>query len=363
MKTTHRHRLGTTSHHFPWGYLAAAFIVFSLGHWIGTQVLQAMHRAFPTLEERPLLLAVLALICLAGFSWLLQKAHHHWLRPRKFRERVPQFLLAVGVLVSAFVAASSLEHWLVHGPLHLAEQSGLFTTGAFLALMVAERWFHRLQIQLEQPRDIRPQLHLREGDTGEAIEALILFVSVPTPGIQWQFEEVGQAAHHAIVTLRDGRAVVLRGGGNPREDIEALNGGLWNWQQLLRAIVGHPSLKHLILLGSHTEKGSFVHLESCARFLKPYLPKDCELALHEEPLDFTKFNDLVDALRGILFKKLDRLSKSRIAIDVTGGQVTASVAGAAATMNLDCVFQYVNTNEPFDLKVYDVVHETGPHLH
>lgn len=126
---------------------------------------------------------------------------------------------------------------------------------------------------------------------------------------------------------------------------------------------GHPALRQVILIGSSGERSSHKDLSACAGFLQPYLPEVCQTTSFARPLDFTDFNDLVDALREILESDLGSLPKNRVAIDVTGGTATASIAGAATTMNRECVFQYVNTNAPHNILAYDVVHEHGQHLH
>jgi hypothetical protein len=53
---------------------------------------------------------------------------------------------------------------------------------------------------------------------------------------------------------------------------------------------------------------------------------------------------------------------SRIAIDVTGGQKTASIAGAVLTLNRSTVVQYVQTEarEEIEAYIYDLRLDSPP---
>lgn len=51
----------------------------------------------------------------------------------------------------------------------------------------------------------------------------------------------------------------------------------------------------------------------------------------------------------------EKISEEDIIIDVTGGQKTTSIAGALVTLNSQVTFQYVQTNEPYNVVAYDVV--------
>jgi hypothetical protein len=53
--------------------------------------------------------------------------------------------------------------------------------------------------------------------------------------------------------------------------------------------------------------------------------------------------------------KNEHLADRDIMIDVTGGQKTASIAGASVTLNNDVVFQYVQTGgDPPEVFAYDL---------
>jgi hypothetical protein len=351
----------------PWNYIkyfAAALAVFCLGHWLGTLALRGVEHSVPAFQKWPLLLSAVSLALLIAFSLLVRHAHHTCPRPQNWRDRSIQFCLAVGVLISAFFVAASVEHWLEHGPLHLGQHTLFFSLTCFLFLILAERLFRRLQQDLERPRDIRPLLHLRQ-EAAKPLEAMILFISPPNQAFELTPDQGGS---HAVVKFTHSGDCLLHGAGHLEADILELSREMkereyWNWQQLLRALRGHSQLRQVLLIGSVGEKGSHQHLEACKAFLRPYLPEHCAITHETPPLNFVRFNDLVDALRHLILKVLKTMPKSSIVIDVTGGTATASIAGAATTMNLDCVFQYVDTNKPNETLTYDVLHEHGPHMH
>ena len=49
------------------------------------------------------------------------------------------------------------------------------------------------------------------------------------------------------------------------------------------------------------------------------------------------------------------MSERDIMIDVTGGIKTASIAGASITFNSQVMFQYVQTQPPYEVYAYDVL--------
>jgi hypothetical protein len=151
--------------------------------------------------------------------------------------------------------------------------------------------------------------------------------------------------------------------GNPREDIAALDAfknPSWNWKQLIRAIEPHiGSVQRVYLVGSRNSDGtgSYTQLENCSRLLKFYLENTDVLPV-TAAVDFEDFNAVVELLRNVIAGEKKRGTKEGdIAIDVTGGQKTASIAGASITFNSDVVFQYVQTtgDQP-KVYLYDLVY-------
>ncbi len=142
-----------------------------------------------------------------------------------------------------------------------------------------------------------------------------------------------------------------------RKDInhlqEAIETGLppWNWQQLLRAIEPHAKnlqAGHIWLVGSSDDddaKGSVpAYINHARDFLQGYLPAT---TFHPvQGVDLEDFDALLRVLRDCAIKpacKNFKLSHKELALDITGGQKIASVAGAVITLNLQVVCQYVRT--------------------
>jgi hypothetical protein len=80
----------------------------------------------------------------------------------------------------------------------------------------------------------------------------------------------------------------------------------------------------------------------------------------EEALDFEDFDSLLERLSSL---PPLRERPSKVALDVTGGQKTTSIAGAAITLSSEAVFQYVQTSPPFHVHLYDAAWITPPHGH
>lgn len=163
--------------------------------------------------------------------------------------------------------------------------------------------------------------------------------------------------------------------------------GRWNLCQILRAVHPHiraEELEHIVLIGSKGEKGSFVQLpliskaimacygkEKFALWWAPIAHKDDEIGIlrvtrenlnqpapQSAEVDFEKLADSTRTLQtviGLFMKgvapgtmdnpqKPEKYAASDIVIDTTGGQKTASVAGALVTLSdKELEFQYVPT--------------------
>ena len=123
------------------------------------------------------------------------------------------------------------------------------------------------------------------------------------------------------ITDDRGNSVKLTGA-SLADDIQALDAIMWNWQQLLRAIVPHVSnatLQRLHLIGSPGARGSFEQLPLCQQLLAHYLPQ-VPIVPERTPVDFEDFNALVRCMRCIVEdEKRQGMSERDIIIDVTGG--------------------------------------------
>ncbi|MFA7061722.1 MAG: hypothetical protein WC156_13005 [Pedobacter sp.] len=155
-----------------------------------------------------------------------------------------------------------------------------------------------------------------------------------------------------------------------QEDIDKLNGEKLNWQQLLRCLLPHThSLDALFVIGSKdaeefdtktnkktTRYGSFVAIDSVQRIVNQYCTRNPKLLRFDTPVDFEDFTNLQAAIiEGLNLMRRDYgIEEEDIIIDVTGGQKTTSIAGAAVTLNRRVAFQYVQTNPPFEVWEYDL---------
>lgn len=157
------------------------------------------------------------------------------------------------------------------------------------------------------------------------------------------------------LTLRStGEQATLKGD-RLNEDIAELDKVWWNWQHLLRAILPHLSkLQHVFIIGSDGENGSQKDVEHARKVIKQYC-SSADVKATEKGVDFENFYDLVECLQKTIDEYLkNELEEDDITIDVTGGLKTASIAGAAATLNRHVRFQYITTTPPYRCWSYDI---------
>jgi len=177
-----------------------------------------------------------------------------------------------------------------------------------------------------------------------SLEGLILLLSTPN--------HVPERFSFPItIKDRNGNEATLKGQ-SLNHDIEELNKVKWNWQQILRGLKPHQErLKYLYLIGS-TE--SFNYLDKAESFIKQYLP-DITVIKANRPVNFEDLEALIKVIyRAIKDLKAYKLDEDEIIIDITGGQKVTSIAGAVVTLNSSVRFQYVQTNEPYEVISYDL---------
>jgi hypothetical protein len=136
---------------------------------------------------------------------------------------------------------------------------------------------------------------------------------------------------------------------------------LGSWQQIARAVCVHLTgngphrLKKLILIGSRdrNNRGSVQKLREAVEIFKHLLAPHGVVveAFAGNAPDFEELEDVTRALQQALEQA--GANPGHIAIDVTGGQKTASVAAAMFTLDKrDLVFQYVSTTPPYETKTF-----------
>ena len=345
--------------HFPWKAFLLLVLVLYLGHWLGASVHHFVDEAthgFP--HHHPWVMAGVSAIILIVLVFALHTLHHQNPRPKSLWFRGLLWAISTLVVVTAYCAATWTEH-AVLGFSWLGSRPWLFVLMCLAGLAAVNRVLKDILRGIEGPEDIH-----QTGYPAEPPGTLVLFVSI--------------IHKDTIEFAREGSGIIVRTGapGSPPteyriagecigDDITALHGSRWPWQQLLRAVLPHAGLRKLILVGSShgftpDSPGSAALIQDCARMLAPYLPEGCEVVTGHEALPFESFNAVKKALRKIINAEITTAGEGRVMIDVTGGQATTSIAAAAATIGTEALFQYVQTNPPFDVLYYDVHNVNAP---
>ncbi len=149
-----------------------------------------------------------------------------------------------------------------------------------------------------------------------------------------------------ITVTKEGKQAVLHGNSLDKDIAELDDKGVrWNWQQLLRALETHRSkLKYVYIIGSDGEDGSQEDVGHAKKMIEAYCP-DVDVDSTSSGVDFESFYDLLARLEGGIDKcKKKGFDEQDIIIDVTGGFKTASIAGAATTLNRHVRFQYITSS-------------------
>lgn len=351
--------------HFPWKAFGLLLLVLYFGHWLGAAVMHHIDSAsghFP--HHHPWVTAILSGLILTGLVFCLHTLHHRNPRPNALRLRGLLWFLSTLTVIFAYCAATWTEHALLGLFPFLKSLPIVFILLCLLGLAAVNRVLKNVLRAIEGPEDIiltgKPEIPPR---------VLVLFVSLNSAQ-NFTFAESGSFA--VVTTGPHGKEPTeyRLSGESLEDDIESLDGSRWPWQQLLRAILPHRELKKIIIVGSKygfskTTPGSYGQLADCQRLISRYAPEGCEVIPYPDALPFEGFNLVKKTLREIIGAELPRAGEGGVAIDVTGGQATTSIAAAAATIGTEAIFQYVQTNPPCEVLYYDVhnFHAPSPHGH
>lgn len=363
---------------FPWRLFLVALFAATAGHWLAAGF---YHQAALRLGSW---LAPGSFAATCGFALWLRHAHHRHPHPHRKRDAALQFLLIWCVFGSAIWFSLACEHWLLEGPFHLAHYLPVFLLLAAAGVIGFSYWHHRLAPGFAPPRSLRPS-PVQELPEAHRFKVLILCVSTPNREAVIHPSQALPAGIHAQVAFGEGEGTALLRGESITADIAEIQRAAkaaheeecrrakqagktppatkpyWNWQQLLRALEHHSNLKQVWLLGSPGARGSHSHLMDCQQILARYGRGDVHCL--QEAVEFEDFNQLVRAIRRLLEAQLRAVPAAEIGVDVTGGQKVASIAGAAFTMNRELRIQYVQTNEPWDPIVYQLLFDSPPSPH
>jgi hypothetical protein len=366
---------------FPWRLLIALMVIIVLGPWLSLEIRTFLAELIPFASYHSWILAAISLLLMGGSAWIL---HHKRMQHGK--------ILGWGIfaLVSGHWLALEGEGYLNRIYLHYSIKIPI----AFLILFAAGSYFLKRKGSLEMVRNLRKR-QSKDLSDDESIQGLILLVSkpnyVPEIGDESESFHVRLVSDEKRIVEKNIRVVELQGN-DIESHIDQLNEPWkWNWQQLLRAIKHHKDLKQIWLIGtpdkafepdpksSHlglkdkpnhdsavgnisvpapsvvpsNHYGSGRYLCLCQLFLKPYLPPNTKIC-HAPDVDFEDFEKLQNALKKIITIEMKDIASNRIAVDVTGGLKTASIVGGVLTLNRETVIQYVQTERPFEAKIYDM---------
>ncbi len=372
----------STLPHFPKKDCLYALLVLICGDFATAEIHHWAGDAGETLTARIALRISYVAVCGAFFGWSVWRLHCLRFEIRDSKALATAFTAGV---VSAGLLARNL-----HDLFHFVHFPGLLLAG--VAVLLLRHWFHHLHHlsrELVQWRTVERTPAAEFLANGGKIEALILFVSPPNWKIEWEDGRVGtfplklteRAKHEA------GHSKVLTG-----ETFEGDRDGCgWNWQQLFRAVEPHrEGLRRIILVGSQGPGGSAEHLPSLSALLRRHLP---EAGIPEEittlapasqkaaapavaDIDFEDTDTLIPLLYRLChdLKKSHGIRNEHIAVEVTGGQKSASIAGAICTLNENTLFQYVQTDPALvhaadrapgvrlKAMLYDVRYTAPPHF-
>ncbi|GIU72542.1 MAG: hypothetical protein KatS3mg003_2026 [Candidatus Nitrosocaldaceae archaeon] len=177
---------------------------------------------------------------------------------------------------------------------------------------------------------------------------MIIFLSYPSPNFKIE------KGNNTI--LKDGSNEIILTG-NLDDDINKI-GIKWNWQQLLRALQPHKdSLEYIYLIASYSKNGknSIDSVNDAKMLIQTYF-NNIIIDSNEKGIDFNDYESIITHLDIVIDELKKRYNEQDIVIDITGGTKIASIAGASATLNKKVTFQYVDTNEPYDIHEFNVVH-------
>lgn len=350
--------------HFPWRAYGLLVFVLYFGHWLGATAVHWIEEATHEFPHHHLwLTAILSGVVLTVLVVTLHHLHHRYRRPKSVLLRLSLWSLSTIVVVVAYCAATFGEHAALS--IGFLKSSTLVFVALCLAGMAAVSHVLRdILRSIEGPEDIQVTAY-----SEDAAKSLILHVSlVAKDAVSFDEPDFATVTIKSRSGTTDPDRICILKGNDLTEDITALHNTNWPWQQLLRAIQPHRSLRKVILIGSKpggNRSGSFDLVPTCAKLLAPYVPDGCQVQIHSEPVPFEDFNSIKRTLRDIVLSEARTFGEGSVVIDVTGGQATTSIAAAAATIGTEAIFQYVQTSEPHEVVFYDIhnAHVPNPHGH
>lgn len=216
-------------------------------------------------------------------------------------------------------------------------------------------------------RQLLPITSLRQRNTPNPRKVLIIFLS--------------EKRHYDLLRGPRGWQISSMRNGSPGEapqvidlpdrleETTRLTAPHWSWQQMLRAIEAHPHVERIYLIGSQggsqgdSAASSCEHAALAGELIRTYRPS-VSIDIRPRPgqgVDFEDMSALLDEIDSILDHAGQQgYEESDVMIDITGGQKTASIAGALATLHRSALeFQYVSTHAPYRIIRFNASTERG----
>lgn len=205
-----------------------------------------------------------------------------------------------------------------------------------------------------------------QNDKTEPHKAMIIILSSPgkETSVEFHPDSICVIGGSKTITVQSSRTLgdrinYLEG------DIQLLEETKWPWQQMMRGLNCHiNSVEYLFIIGSKDSPnkkqgdmlGSFVYVKHAISLIKKYKPTldDTNIRTYHDAIDFEDFKQVKDAITSGINWLNDYVSETDIIIDITGGQKTASIAGAMATLSTGVTFQYVQTGGDNKVCSYDL---------
>ncbi|USD27236.1 hypothetical protein J8Z24_09575 [Pseudoalteromonas sp. SCSIO 43201] len=204
-------------------------------------------------------------------------------------------------------------------------------------------------------------IHIRDlSSTNDLPKAKVLIMAVSPISSGYQIRESG-----GVFTLYqrpiDGQQEhwieKAQFSGSLQKDITMLDTYRLNWQQTLRALKANiGELEQIVLVPSEQlrermydeERQIDIYKRWLAQYGKdPYAPEtNFKVTIHKEAVNKDNMRQYYGAFaHEIDLARLQCHDEKKIRIDITGGQVPASIGGSLATLHNNCAMQYVNNDK------------------
>jgi len=283
----------------------------------------------------------------------------------KFKEILPWFVAAVAVL-SANCAASAVWESITA---MIEGGYGGVEVNIVRSLTVGFFFFMVYLLYRQRKAFFRPRTRHMTMEPADPRKHQVLFLSTSNLHLLSEGERIHPEGIELSNNLNDDIKQLERlKDGSPRI--------FWTWEMPLRALLHHSQVLESVVLvcspQSIVQSRAFVdicrqydllasrsfNLLASLRGVIQVVPFDDGLSLEAcQGFNFEGFDELSHAF-WVLLEDFERRGcpEKDIMVDITGGQKPASVVGAVMTFNREIKAQYIQTNPPWAVITYDVIH-------